>query len=75
MTRNLSHRIEVAVPIYDPALRSELFSILELQLRDDCSARVLDSALSNRRVSSGAGQGVRAQVELYRMLEKGVGNG
>ncbi|MDH3472192.1 MAG: polyphosphate kinase 1 [Rhodospirillales bacterium] len=38
MTRNLESRVEVLAPVEDPALREELRSILEIQLKDQRSA-------------------------------------
>jgi len=38
MSRNLEHRVEVLVPVEDPALRSELRQIITLHLNDQRSA-------------------------------------
>jgi polyphosphate kinase len=38
MSRNLDWRVEVAVPVEDPALQEELRAVLELQLADDAEA-------------------------------------
>ncbi len=53
MVRNLDYRIEVAVPIWDKAIKDELKHILHIKLSDNVKARLLDSELSNRYVSSG----------------------
>lgn len=47
MKRNLDHRIEVTVPIYDTVLKEELKNYLNLQLKDNVKARILDSAQKN----------------------------
>lgn len=39
MNRNLHRRIEVCVPVYDPALRQQLKDILQLQLQDPGTAQ------------------------------------
>ena len=48
MSRNLDNRIEVAAPVYDPALRKELKFILETELRDNVKARVINAVQDNR---------------------------
>ena len=50
--RNLDHRIEVAVPIKDKAIKNELKHILKIKLSDNVKARLLDKELSNQYVSS-----------------------
>jgi polyphosphate kinase len=70
MTRNIDRRIEVTVPIYDPALRMQLDTFLSLQLSDNVKARIVDADQSNRyaRDTSPAGdskQAVNAQEEMY----------
>ena len=68
MTRNLDRRVEVAFPVFDPALRALLHRVLDLHLRDNVKARILDADQENRYVER-AGPPVRAQLETYRMLE------
>lgn len=40
MTRNTLRRVEVAAPIYDPALKDRIQEMFELMLRDNVKARV-----------------------------------
>ena len=42
MTRNTEKRIEAACPVKDPKLAARILEILELELRDNVKARVLD---------------------------------
>ncbi len=67
MVRNIDHRVEVACPIYDKELQQELKDILEIQLRDNVKARILDNDLSNEYVSDD-GAKVRSQIEIYNYL-------
>ncbi|SEV97390.1 polyphosphate kinase 1 [Chitinophaga arvensicola] len=39
MNRNLHRRIEVCVPVYDPALQQQLKDIIQLQLKDPANAQ------------------------------------
>jgi polyphosphate kinase len=64
MKRNLSHRVEVAVPIYDPEVRRQLEHVLTLQLADNRKARVVDAAGANRYARDD-GPPLRAQ-EAFR---------
>lgn len=59
MTRNLSRRVEVAVPVYDPDVRAQLEKVLEIQLLDDTRARVLQPDATDRYVMGTVG--IRAQ--------------
>lgn len=75
MVRNLSHRVEVAVPVYDPNLRQELGQILGYQLADNVKARVVDQRFSNAYVPRGPEEpAVRSQERIRafarRLLEE-----
>lgn len=41
MTRNLTRRIELLCPVFDPSLRRMLLNVIELNLRDNVKAREL----------------------------------
>ncbi len=70
MIRNLDHRIEVASPIFDPDIQQEIRDILEIQLRDNVKARIINDTQDNQyRVSTGARK-VQSQMELYRYYQK-----
>ncbi|HQR94737.1 MAG TPA: phospholipase D-like domain-containing protein, partial [Sediminibacterium sp.] len=43
MVRNLDHRVEAAVEITNPDLKSELTDIIHIQLRDNVKARILNN--------------------------------
>lgn len=69
MTRNLSRRVEVAVPIYDGGIRAQLLRVLEIQLADNTKARVIDGGGGNAYARTGDGaQRVRAQEGLRAYL-------
>ncbi len=60
MERNLDWRVEVMFPVYDAALRSEVLTLLQFQIEDDCKARYYDDTQSNPYVGGPDG-GRRAQ--------------
>jgi polyphosphate kinase len=64
MTRNLSRRVEVAIPVYDAEIKRQLARSLELQLADNTKARVIDAEGSNAYARGGTTP-VRAQ-EAFR---------
>jgi polyphosphate kinase len=68
MVRNLDHRIEVAVPILDLKIKKELIEIINIQLKDNQKARILDSELNNNYVPSLRIKKVKSQVETYHYL-------
>ncbi len=69
MPRNLNRRIEVACPIYDEAIKEELKKMLEIQLKDNSKARVLDPELSNQYVKSSTTKIFRAQEDYYKYIQ------
>jgi polyphosphate kinase len=68
MVRNLDHRIEVATPILDKQLKKELVEIINIQLKDNNKARILDENLSNNYVPSMGKNAYKSQVETYQYL-------
>jgi len=71
MTRNLSHRVEVAIPVYDPLIREQLQRMIEIQLSDNTKARIVDVDGTNAYVRDGDGPRVRAQ-EAFREYLAGL---
>jgi len=71
MRRNLDHRVEVAFPITDPALKRELLGLLELQWNDRVKARVIDAEQGNPYLPTERGKrAVQAQAATYELLRK-----
>ncbi|HET8962577.1 MAG TPA: polyphosphate kinase 1 [Chitinophagales bacterium] len=69
MTRNLDHRSEVAVPIYDQNIQRQLKEILDMLWSDNTKARVLGSKQNNAyRVSNNAVK-IRAQEKIYNLFK------
>ncbi|HOQ90788.1 MAG TPA: polyphosphate kinase 1, partial [Candidatus Hydrogenedentes bacterium] len=72
MERNLDWRVEVAFPILDPELRRQALEVMELQIRDNVKARILDQNQTNPYVPHKKPL-CRAQYathEYYRKLAK-----
>jgi polyphosphate kinase len=42
MLRNLSHRIETAIPIYNETIKKEIINYIKIQLNDNVKARIID---------------------------------
>lgn len=70
MVRNLDHRVEATCPILDDKIKRVLKNILEIQLRDNVKARILDNELSNRYVRDRKQKKIRSQVEIYQYLHQ-----
>lgn len=70
MPRNLNRRIEVACPVYDPVIRNELKEMLNIQLRDNVKARILDPSLQNNYNKNDHLQTYRAQEDFYNFIKK-----
>jgi len=65
MTRNLDNRIEVASPIYDPSLQQEIRNIIDMQLRDNVKARIVDECQSNEYRKDSSKNEFRSQFDIY----------
>ncbi|WP_449401143.1 hypothetical protein [Chryseobacterium wanjuense] len=68
MTRNLDYRIEAAAKITDKNLKKELKDILDIQLKDNVKARILDKKLGNEYISNNKEE-CRSQIETYKYLK------
>lgn len=64
MTRNLDMRSEVACPIYSPEIRRQIRTMIELQLKDNVKARILDAEQHNTYRRS-RGPKVDSHLALY----------
>jgi polyphosphate kinase len=69
MTRNLDHRSEVAVPIYDERIQQHLREIIDTLWSDNTKARILGSKQTNeyRRLKNEVR--IRAQEKIYNLLK------
>ena len=65
MTRNLDNRVEVACPIYEPALQQEIRKIIDMQLRDNVKARIIDECQGNTFKRDSDKQEYRSQFDIY----------
>jgi polyphosphate kinase len=75
MTRNLDHRIEVSVPIYDARLQSELTEYLNMQFKDNAKARIIDKKQKNEYVTAGRSkESYNSQEEVYAYFANKVKN-
>jgi len=72
MQRNFDHRIEVTTPIYDPEIRQELWDMIQIQMRDNSKARLLDYKRVNQYKSTGSDRKVRSQFEIYEYFSKKI---
>jgi polyphosphate kinase len=74
MVRNIDHRVEAACPVIDKNLMSELKDILNIQLKDNIKARILDNDQQNIYVNPRNTKKVRSQVDIYNYLHKKRGS-
>lgn len=68
MNRNINRRIETTFPVEDEDIKKELFDILDLQLRDNVSARMINENLENIPIVADGMEPIRAQWDTYKML-------
>lgn len=67
MTRNLDHRIEAAVKVNSRKLKLELKDMLDIQLKDNVKARILNNKQNNEYVQNDEPE-FRSQIEIYKYL-------
>jgi polyphosphate kinase len=72
MQRNLDHRIEVACPIFDTRIQEELMNMIQIQLKDNCKARIISARQPNRYRKDTTRKKIRAQFEIYAYFERSV---
>jgi polyphosphate kinase len=65
MIRNLYHRIEVCVPVADPACRRELLDYFELQWQDNDKSQCINTVTD----PAGNGEIQNAQLAIYNYLK------
>lgn len=70
MKRNFDFRIEVACPILEPEIQSELKTMLEIQLKDNKKSRWLSFQKMNIYRKSTPHKPVRSQIEIYNYLKQ-----
>jgi len=65
MGRNLDRRIEIACPIYDKDIQKELRDMIDIQLRDNVKARIINEEQDNQYISTQNKEEVRSQFVLH----------
>ena len=70
MTRNLDHRSEVGVPVYDESIKRQLIDMLELQWNDNTKARSINVFQNNPYHFSKVKSKFKSQDEIYKYIEK-----
>lgn len=71
MNRNLHRRIECAFPIHDPKIKNELIDILNIQLKDNVSARLFDAKMNNLPIPKNNNvKEIQAQHAIFDYLNK-----
>jgi len=73
MSRNLDHRSEVAVPITDQTIKTQILEILKIQLSGNTKVRILNRLQSNvYKTRKPNEKPVRAQDAVYNYLKQNL---
>ena len=70
MVRNLEHRIETAIPIYDENLKYIIKVLLQIQMNDNIKSRSLHHKKINQYRELSTDLAVRSQVETYYYIKR-----
>jgi polyphosphate kinase len=69
MTRNLDHRSEVAVPVYDEQLKKIIKDLVQIQLSGNQKVRIIDRHQTNQYKQPQPGEPIiRVQEKTYEYL-------
>ncbi len=68
MKRNLSRRVEVGFPVYEDAIKKRIKDIVNLQLKDNVKARIIDVDDKNKFVKNDM-EKIRSQYATYEYLK------
>lgn len=74
MLRNLSHRIETAIPVYNETLKKEVVNYLKIQLNDNVKARIIDINFLNEYRKTESDLSIRSQLEAYYYARRNTEN-
>jgi len=69
MSRNLDGRSEVACPIYDPEIKRQVRKMIDIQLKDNVKARILDPDRRNAYLAT-KGPKVESHKALYEFYSE-----
>ena len=69
MKRNLNRRIEVIFPILDNSIKQEILDIIDLQLKDNVKARIIDKKDRNNYKLDNTLIKHQSQIETYNYLK------
>ena len=70
MIRNLDNRVEVATPIYDKNIQSELKNCMEIQFKDGAKARLINEKQNNPYRRLKLNRTYRTQEDIYESLKE-----
>ncbi|MCZ2141640.1 MAG: polyphosphate kinase 1 [Bacteroidia bacterium] len=69
MSRNLFNRVECAFPIFDTTIKETISEMLNIQLRDNVKARLIDKDFENNFIKNENSK-VRSQYAFYDYLKQ-----
>ncbi len=75
MPRNLDSRVEVVTPVYDQAIKQDLWRAVDYSFRDNCQGNTVDGTGENIPWKTESDTPFRSQEELYKCyLREAAGN-
>ena len=70
MVRNLHHRIETMIPIFDKKIKKQIKDIINIQINDNVKSRRIHYKKSNNYRKTSSDIPIRSQMETYYYLQK-----
>ena len=72
MNRNLDNRVEVAFPVIDRDSKKMIKDIINIQLKDNTKARVINEMQDNQYKKSSSDHPIRSQIDIYTYLKQKI---
>jgi polyphosphate kinase len=70
MSRNLNRRVELCFPVFDVDIKKKLLTIVNMQLKDNVKARIINRRQTNPFRKSTAASLTRSQFDIYEYYRK-----
>ena len=70
MVRNLNHRIETGVELYDEEIKKTILDLIQIQKHDNVKSRTLLNNKVNEYRSSSSEMAIRSQIESYYYFKR-----
>jgi polyphosphate kinase len=62
--------VELCFPVYDPEIKKQLLSVVNIQLKDNIKSRIINKRQTNPFKKTASQEALRSQFDLYDYYRK-----